>query len=105
MNDFLNDYEVVSYAQANALSVLFDVYKRSSVCDDLEPMTFGYNTWSGYYYIAFENISLSIVLTPRGDVMFMTTDISNGDEEYFDTEEEAMEHLEKVESGEWFSPK
>jgi len=93
MNDFLNDYEVVSYAQANALSVLFDVYKHTDACSELEPMTFGYNTWSGYYYIAFENISLSIVLTPRGDVMFMTTDFENGNEEYFDTEEEAMEHL------------
>ena len=93
MNDFLNDYEVVSSAQANALSVLFDVYKHTNICDELEPITFGHNHLSGYYYIAFENISLSIVLTPRNEVLFMTTDYENGNEEFFDTEEEAMERL------------
>ena len=95
MKDFLNGYEVVSKREANALTTLFSVYAESSFVD--EPMIFGYNTWSGYYYIAFENISLQIVLTYRGDVMFMTTDFETGEEEYFDTEEEAMEHLATVE--------
>jgi len=95
MNDFLNDYGVVSKREANALTTLFSVYAESSFVD--EPMIFGYNTWSGYYYIAFENISLQIVLTSRSDVMFMTTDFETGEEEYFDTEEEAMEHLATVE--------
>ena len=93
MNDFLNDYGIVSSAQANALSVLFDVYKHTDACMNLEPMIFGHNNWSGYYYIAFENISLSIVLTPQNDVQFMTTDYDNGNEEVFGTEEEAMKHL------------
>ena len=93
MENFLNGYEIVSSAQANALSVLFDVYKHTDACSELEPMTFGYNNWSGYYYIAFENIGLSIVLTPWGDVQFMTTDYDNGNEEVFSTEEEAMKHL------------
>ena len=93
MEDFLNGYEVVSSAQANALSVLFDVYKHTDACSELEPMIFGHNHLSGYYYIAFENISLSIVLTPWGDVQFMTTDYDNGNEEVFSTEEEAMKHL------------
>ena len=48
---------------------------------------------SDYFYIAFENINLSIALTPRGDVMFVTIDFENGNEEFFATEEEAMEHL------------
>jgi hypothetical protein len=95
MKDFLNGYEVVSKREANALTTLFSVYAESDLID--EPMIFGYNTWSGYYYIAFENISLQIVLTYRGDVMFMTTDFETGEEEYFDTEEEAMEHLATVE--------
>ena len=95
MKDFLNGYEVVSKREANALTTLFSVYAESSFVD--EPMILGYNNWSGYYYIAFENISLQIVLTYRGDVMFMTTDFETGEEEYFDTEEEAMEHLATVE--------
>ena len=91
MNDFLNGYGVVSKREANALTTLFSVYAESSLVD--EPITFGHNNQSDYYYIAFENINLSIALTPRGDVMFMTFDFENGNEEYFDTEEEAMEHL------------
>jgi hypothetical protein len=94
MKDFLNGYEVVSKREANALTTLFSVYAESDLID--EPMIFGYNTWSGYYYIAFENISLQIVLTSRSDVMFMTTDFETGEEEYFDTEEEAMEYLDTV---------
>ena len=97
MEDFLEDYGVVSSAQANALSVLFDVYKHTNACMELEPMIFGHNHLSGYYYIAFENISLSIVLTPQNEVLFMTTDYDNGNEEFFTTEEEAMEHLVTLE--------
>ena len=98
MENFLNGYEIVSSAQANALSVLFDVYKHTDACiSELEPMTFGYNNWSGYYYIAFENIGWSIVLTPWGDVQFMTTDFETGNEEFFDTEAEAMEVLATLE--------
>ena len=91
MNDFLTGYEVVSKREANALTTLFSVYAESDLAG--ESICFGYNNWSGYYYIAFENISLQIVLTSRGDVMFMTTDFETGEEELFDTEEEAMEHL------------
>ena len=97
MQDFLEDYGVVSSAQANALSVLFDVYKRTDACMNLEPMVFGHNHLSGFYYIAFEDISLSIVLTPQNEVRFMTTDYDNGNEEFFNTEEEAMEHLATLE--------
>ena len=94
MKDFLNGYEVVSKREANALTTLFSVYAESSFVD--EPMTFGHNNQSDYFYIAFENVNLSIALTPRGDVMFVTFDFENGNEEYFDTEEEAMEYLDTV---------
>ena len=95
MNDFITGYEVVTQRDAEALATLFSVYAQSNLAG--EYICFGHNDWSDYYYIAFENINLQIVLTPRGDVMFMTTDIWNGDEEYFDTEEEAMEHLATIE--------
>ena len=95
MKDFLNGYEVVSKREANALTTLFSVYTESSFVD--EPITFGHNNQSDYFYIAFENVNLSIALTPRGDVMFVTFDFENGNEEYFDTEEEAMEYLDTVE--------
>jgi hypothetical protein len=94
MKDFITGYEVVSKRDANALTTLFSVYAQSDLAG--ECICFGYNDWTGYYYIAFENISLQIVLTYRGDVMFMTTDFETGEEEYFDTEEEAMEYLDTV---------
>ena len=95
MKDFITGYEVVTKQDAEALATLFSVYAQSNLAG--EYICFGHNDWSNYYYIAFENISLQIVLTPRGDVMFMTTDFENGEEEYFDTEEEAMEHLATIE--------
>ena len=95
MKDFLNGYEVVSKREANALTTLFSVYAESSFVD--EPMTFGHNNQSDYFYIAFENVNLVIALTPRGDVMFVTFDFETGNEEFFDTEEEAMEYLATVE--------
>ena len=96
MKDFLNGYGVVSKREANALTTLFSVYAESSFVD--EPITFGHNNQSDYFYIAFENINLSIALTPRGDVTFITFDFENGNEEYFDTEEEVMEYLEKLDN-------
>ena len=95
MKDFLNGYEVVSKREANAFTTLFSVYAESSFVD--EPITLGHNNQSDYFYIAFENINLSIALTPRGDVRFVTFDFENGGEKFFDTEEKAMEHLATLE--------
>jgi len=95
MKDFLNGYEVVTQRDAEALATLFSVYAQSDLAG--EYICFGYNDWSRYYYIAFENLSVSIVLTPRGDVMWMTTNLENGEEEFFDTEEEAIEYLVTIE--------
>ena len=93
MKDIFSDYEVVSYRQAKALSVLMNAYSESSLCPD-EPLCFGYNSWSGNFYIAFENVSLQIVLDNRENLLWMTTDIETGNEEFFDHEEEAMEYLD-----------
>jgi len=91
MKDIFSGYEVVTYHDAKALSILMEHYSHSDLCG--EPLCFGFNNWTGYYYIAFENYSLQIVLDNRMNLLWMTTDIETGDEEYFDTEEEAMEHL------------
>ena len=93
MKDIFSCYEVVSYRQAKALSVLMNAYSESSLCPD-EPLCFGYNSWSGNFYIAFENVSLQIVLDNRENLLWMTTDIETGNEEFFDHEEEAMEYLD-----------
>jgi hypothetical protein len=95
MKDIFTGYETVSFYDAQALSVLMNAYSESSLCSD-EPLHFGYNTFTGYYYIAFENVSLQIVF--RKNLLWMTTDIDTGNEEFFDTEEEAMEHLKELDN-------
>jgi hypothetical protein len=95
MKDIFTGYETVSFYDAQALSVLMNAYSESSLCSD-EPLHFGYNTFTGYYYIAFENVSLQIVF--RKNLLWMTTDIETGNEEFFDTEEEAMEYLKELDN-------
>ena len=97
MKDIFTGYETVSFYDAQALSVLMNAYSESSLCSD-EPLHFGYNKFTGYYYIAFENVSLQIVLDNRKNLLWMTTDIFTDEEEFFDTEEEAMEHLKELDN-------
>ena len=94
MEDLFIDYEVVTYRQAKALSVLMNAYAESCLCS--EAICFGFNDWTGYYYIAFENYSLQIVLDNRMNLLWMTTDIDTGEEMYFDSEEEAAEYLDTL---------
>jgi hypothetical protein len=95
MKDIFTGYETVSFYDAQALSVLMNAYSESSLCPD-EPLCFGYNTFTGYYYIAFENVSLQIVLDNRKNLLWMATNIFTDEEEFFDTEKEAMEHLKEL---------
>lgn len=92
MKDIFADYEVVSFKDAQALVTLMDAYSKSSLCPD-EPLCFGFNIWSKKYYIAFENVSLSIVLDSDNNLEWMATDFETASDECFDTEKEAMEHL------------
>ena len=101
MKDIFTGYETVSFYDARALATLMNAYSESSLCPD-EPLCFGYNKSTGYYYIAFENIGLGIVLTPQNDVQFATIDFETGNEEFFDTEEEAMAYLKELDNSGMF---
>ena len=94
MKDIFSGYEEVTYHEAKALATLMTVYAESSLCP--EPICFGYNHWSKFYYIAFENYSLQIVLDNKMNLLWMTTDIDTGEEMYFDSEEEAAEYLDTL---------
>ena len=101
MKDIFTGYETVSFYDARALATLMNAYSESSLCPD-EPLCFGYNKSTGYYYIAFENIGLGIVLTPQNDVQFATIDFETGNEEFFDTEEEPMAYLKELDNSGMF---
>ena len=88
--EIFGNYDVVTYKQANAISVLFEHFKQSQACANSDEITFGYNRFTDYFYIALLNSSLEIVLTPRDEVMWMITD-EDGEEHFFDTEGEALD--------------
>jgi len=94
MKDIFTGYEEVTYHEAKALATLMHVYAESSLCP--EPICFGYNHWSKFYYIAFEYQSVQIALNTRGDVVWIYTDLDTAEEHYFDDEEELMEYLDTL---------
>lgn len=55
----------------------------------------GFNTSSGYVYIALEN-GVSICSCFNQSVDYLVTDYDTGEEQFFDTYEEAIEELEKI---------
>ena len=96
LRDIFTDYEVVSYKEAKALSILFEHYAQSDLCG--EAICFGKNIMTGWFYIAFENYSLQIVLDTKENVLWMTTDLDTDEEEFFDTQEEAMAYLKGLDN-------
>ena len=98
MKDIFSGYEVVTYHEAKALSILMEHYAQSDMCG--EAICFGHNNMTGWYYIAFENYSVQIVLDNSRvpmKLLWMTTDFETGEEEFFDSEEEAAAHLDTLE--------
>ena len=95
LRDIFTDYEVVSYKEAKALSILFEHYAQSDLCG--EAICFGKNIMTGWYYIAFENYSMQIALDPKENVFWIVTDLDTGEEEFFTHEEEAAEYLATLE--------
>ena len=95
MKDIFSGYEVVSFYEAKALSILMEHYAQSDMCG--ESICFGHNNMTGWYYIAFENYSMQIALDPKENVFWIVTDIDTGEEEFFTHEEEAAEYLVTIE--------
>ncbi len=58
-------------------------------------MDTGFNTSSGYVYIALEN-GVSICSCFNQSVDYLVTDYDTGEEQFFDTYEEAIEELENI---------
>ena len=75
--------------------------QRNEICDILKNknysyiMEIGFNPNSGYVYIALED-GISICSNMGQQVEFLVTWTDNGDEEFFDTYEEAQKHNESM---------
>lgn len=84
----------VAYCEAKGLAKVF--YAYANECPNEEIMGIGFNPNSGYIYIALEN-GISICSCMGQDVDFLVTNFYNGEETFYDTYKEALEHEEKLE--------
>jgi len=86
--------ENVAYCEAMGLSKCFEAYANEFAGDTI--LEVGFNPNSGYVYIALEDYSVSICSMLGRAVEYLVTDFETGEEFFFDTMEEAREHLETL---------
>lgn len=79
----------IAYCEAKGFSKVFMAYANE--CPSEEIMEIGFNPNSGYVYIALEN-GISICSSLGGKVEFLVTNFHNGEETFYDTYKEALEH-------------
>lgn len=83
----------IAYCEAKGLSKVFMAYAHS--CSRSEIMEVGFNSNSGYVYIALED-GISICSNLGRQVEFLVTDSNDGEETFYDTYEEAQKHDESM---------
>jgi hypothetical protein len=79
----------ISYCEAKGLGLIFQAYANQ--CANEEIMGVGFNANSGYVYIALEN-GISICSCMGHQVDYLVTNFYNGEETFYDTYKEALEH-------------
>ena len=79
----------ISYCEAKGLGLIFQAYANQ--CANEEIMGVGFNANSGYVYIALEN-GISICSCMGHQVDYLLTNFYNGEETFYDTYQEALEH-------------
>ncbi len=81
--------ESIAHCEAKGFSRVFMAYANECSREDI--MEIGFNPNSGYVYIALEN-GISICSNMGQSVEFLVTNFNNGEETFYDTYEEALEH-------------
>lgn len=79
----------IAYCEAKGFSKVFMAYANE--CPSEEIMEIGFNPNSGYVYIALEN-GISICSCMGHQVDFLVTNFHNGEETFYETYKEALEH-------------
>jgi hypothetical protein len=82
------DTHSLAYCEAMGLSKCLKAY--ASINEEIMEDGIGFNSYSGYVYIALEN-GISICSMLGNDVEYLVTDFNDGQEYFFDTYEEAEE--------------
>ena len=79
----------IAYSEALGLSKCFERYANLD-CEHI--FEIGFNSYSGYVYIALEE-NITICSFSGKDCQYLVTDFDNGEEFFFDTMEEAENKL------------
>jgi hypothetical protein len=81
--------ENIAYCEAMGLAKCFEAYAENCAGESIYSV--GFNPNSGYVYIALEYIQIVSMLGRA--VEYVSTDFESGEEFFFDTYQEAEEHL------------
>lgn len=79
----------IAHCEAKGLGKIFQAY--ANACPNEEIMGIGFNPNTGYVYIALEN-GISICSCLGQQVDYLVTNFYNGEETFYDTYKEALEH-------------
>ena len=79
-------------ADLQSYILCLQAYQKSE-CYGEDIMYVGFNKYSGYVYITLEN-GIQIASCFGNSVDYIINDYDTGDEEFFDTYEDAINHLE-----------
>jgi hypothetical protein len=79
-----------------SMHLVIDAWKELQYADkDIMYEGTGFNTMSGYVYIALEN-NITICSCFGQEVEYLVTDFETGEEYFYETFEEALNKLEKI---------
>lgn len=85
--------ESIAYCEAKGLSLCFGAYAEECGREDI--LEIGFNSNSGYVYIALEN-GVTICSMLGRAVEYLVTDFEDGEEHFFDSYHEAETFLQSV---------
>lgn len=84
----------IAYLEAKGLSKCFEAYAEN--CGGMEIFEIGFNNLSGYIYIALEDEPITICSQLGRDVEYLVTNFDDGSETFFETYDEAISELNKL---------
>lgn len=92
MNQTTNFINSLGSADLQSFINVLDAYNSDYEIRNLEIECSGFNTFSGYVYLALEN-GITIASCFGNSVEYLVTNNRNGEEYFFDTYEEALSYL------------
>jgi hypothetical protein len=83
-----NLFDSISFCEAQGLAKVFQAYADHCAGEEIFYEGVGFNSHSGYVYIALEN-GITIASCMGQDVDYIMTNFDTGHEQFFDSYEEA----------------